>query len=240
MTRSKAHLGPETYMTIDLNAPATPDELLAIAAAEDQDTTTLDKIIRDPNTGRIISPADISDAGLNVRFELRPVKNKLATHRNGGIPVYRDAEYIVIIAPGFEKLFTSESEVTDNHKFRFPYEYEAFKKNQSTPLNGIPLALWGAVTPAQIKELEYHGIRSVEQVASLSDTVADTIRGFHALKNAAKQFIEASRDTAAANHLQAQLDEVKSAARGEIDALKDQVAQLLALNEAAEKAKAKK
>lgn len=204
----------------------TPDEMLAVLGITDgQQYSDNNGEIRNPATGRIIEGGDGSDASLNVEFALEPVLHKLETFRKGA-NVYVDMEFVTIHAPG-DRLTLIHRPVTEYDKWRFPVDYANFKKGQSAVLTGTPLSLWPLVMPAQAKELQALGIRTVEQVAALPDTNAPQFRGFYGLKVKAQQFLEQANDTAATTRLQAELDHRDAAHKAEMAAMRDQMAELL-------------
>lgn len=49
-------------------------------------------------------------------------------------------------------------------------KYEAWKKGQSAPVSGTPLAAWSGVSPQQAEILRMHGILTVEEVSKMTDT----------------------------------------------------------------------
>lgn len=87
--------------------------------------------------------------------------------------------------------------------------YDAFLKGQSIPISGVPLAAWPGVNPEQAEVLRQHGIRSVEEVRDLAESVLDRIRlpNMRDLRNQARLFIENSA-TAKAAAREAQKDAI--------------------------------
>lgn len=50
-------------------------------------------------------------------------------------------------------------------------QWEAWRSNQDVPINGTPLAAWAGVTPEQADVLRSVGLRSIEEVANLTDAI---------------------------------------------------------------------
>ncbi|MEF8758316.1 MAG: hypothetical protein V5B36_00890 [Candidatus Accumulibacter sp. UW25] len=219
----------------------TAQEQLEIMGITNESLYKEEDVIRDRYTGRIVKGPDGPDTGLNVVFSTEACLSKLKTWENGGVPQYVDMDFITITPPGLEMTFTVHRPVTDYDQWRFPVEYKAWKDGQGAILVGTPLAIWPIMTPSQIKELEVVGIRTVEQVAQLSDSVQG-IRSAAKLRQAAKDFLEQAHNTAAQGLLQQQLEESKAEHAAQIAALQAQVAELVKINAAqsAEKATAKK
>ncbi|WDR03626.1 hypothetical protein PSQ19_06030 [Devosia algicola] len=54
--------------------------------------------------------------------------------------------------------------------------YRAWKEGREVPLNGTPLAAWPGITPEQADVFRLVGIRSVEQVRDMTDTIRSKVR----------------------------------------------------------------
>jgi sulfur carrier protein ThiS len=109
--------------------------------------------------------------------------------------------------------------------------YERWKNGQEMPLSGTPLAAWNAVTPEQSEVFKTRGIRTVEEIAQLTDVhvekLGPLIPRMRDLIRQAQMFVE-SADTV---RFAASLDEKqqKIAAQDvEIAEQRTQIADLLA------------
>lgn len=78
-----------------------------------------------------------------------------------------------------------------------PY-YDRWKAGQEAPIDGTPLAAWPGATPHLVKALEPYHIRSVEDLADLTDgTLAKIpLPGIRNFRGNAKAFIAAASTTA--------------------------------------------
>lgn len=182
------------------------------------------EVVRDPITGRVIRGGDGSDANLSVSFTREAVYSKLESYKadkTGRTPKYVDMDFITIAIPGDMSTLVHRP-VTEADKWRFPKEYEVFIAGQAERVIGTPLHLWPELSPSQIKELEYHGVRSIEQLANLSDSVKGIIAGFSALRDKAKAYLtkneEAQRDSILAAEL-SKRDEELAEMRAQLEAL---------------------
>lgn len=183
--------------------------------------------VRDPLTGRFVTHKSYGgDLGLNVQFTTEPVFSKKETYLAGGVPKYVDMDFITITIPG-DKFTEVHRPVTDFDQWRFPREYEAFKRGKDAELVGTPLTMWPALTASQVAELKHQGIRTIEQLATLSDSVSGSLRGFYALKNKAQQFLDDAKDKNAAAVVRAQMDEQAERHKAEMKALEDRMAAML-------------
>lgn len=209
---------------------------LALAQVEYGDRFEADeaRAVRDINTGRIIQHPDYgSDANLLVKFTTESKFSKVETFKAGGVPKYVDMDFITIIVPGNRDL-TVHAPVTDFYQWRFKREWEAFKRGQEAVMTGTPLELWAALKPSEIDELKHQGIRTVEQLANLSDSVNGVLRNFYAMKAKAQRFLDEAKDTAANGALRAQLDEQSA----ELAAMRAQLEAVLAATKTKKKPEA--
>jgi hypothetical protein len=151
--------------------------------------------------------------------------------RQAGRPVFEDREMVRIIIPGDRRSMVVEI-VGDEHRQRWPREYEAFKAGQAAPLDGTALADWPQISRARVEELAYFHIRTVEQFASLSDDKLQSLgMGAREERERAKVFLEVARHgTAPLSRLLARVEQAEAdvarltrdltAANAEIAALK--------------------
>ena len=141
-----------------------------------------------------------------------------------GRPVYEQREFIRIIVPG-DSTNIIERLVNDQDRLDFPRQYDRFKKGQAAVIEGTPLTMWPVVNKSQVKECAYHEIQSVEQLAAASDSVCMRMgMGYTELRNKAKAWLSAAQDASIVTKMAADNDHLK----GEIEALKQQIAQLAA------------
>jgi hypothetical protein len=113
-----------------------------------------------------------------------------------GRPMYEDREYVEILIPGDRRSMAVEP-VNEEHKARWPKQYEAFRAGKEPPLEGTPLADWpnSSLTRARVEELAYFNIRTVEHLAQVNDTQLGNLgMGARGLREAARKFLEVSRD----------------------------------------------
>jgi uncharacterized coiled-coil protein SlyX len=76
--------------------------------------------------------------------------------------------------------------------------YEAWKQGREAPVDGTPIAAWPGISQEQGELLRMKGVRTVEQVAQLTDTHRQSmgIPGLHEIIDNAKRFL-ASQDKGA-------------------------------------------
>ena len=106
-----------------------------------------------------------------------------------------------------------------------PY-YKAWKNNQELPQEGTPLAAWNALTPEQAEVLRVNGIKSVEAMATLTDThiTRIPIPNMRTLIAQAKAFTTATDSNRFAAEMKA-----KDATIANLSAKIDQLAEMVAV-----------
>lgn len=145
--------------------------------------------------------------------------------KQAGRPIFEDQERVRIIIPGDRRSMVVEI-VNDEHKARWPREYEAFKAGLEAPLEGTPLADWPQVSRAQVEELAYFHIRTVEQLAGVHDGQLQQLgMGARELRERAKVFLDVAKNGMAP--LSKLVSRVE-AAEGRADALEAQLKEAMA------------
>lgn len=144
---------------------------------------------RDPNAPK--SPAI-------PQFFTEAVKLEWKSQQEGR-PIFEDREFVRILIPGDRRSMAVEP-VRDEHRRRWPREYEAFKIGLEPPQEGTPLGEWpvSLMTPARVQELAYFNIKSVEQLAGVNDAQLQSLgMGARELRERAKTWLEVARTGAA-------------------------------------------
>jgi hypothetical protein len=100
--------------------------------------------------------------------------------------------------------------------------YEAWKSGQDLPDVGTPLAAWNALTPEQAEVLKMRDVRTVEDIAEMTDAGLSRIPlpGFRKTVEAAKLFLAAQDQTRVAGDL-AKKDAEIAALRAEMDEFRE-------------------
>ena len=160
------------------------------------------------------------DEQLLVRFYPVPKENK-SKSEEAGRPIFEEREYISIMVPG-NKDSIIERPVSDLDRARFPRHYAAFKDNRAQEVEGTMLASWPGITRAQVEELRFLNIVTVEQLAGMSDTHTQKFMGLSGLKTRAKLFMEAAASNSNNEKTAAALEEKDQKIAG----LEGQIAEL--------------
>lgn len=158
-----------------------------------------------------------------ARFFLDKQQNNFKSQREGHA-VYDDVEMVEIIIPGDNKTQVT-SMVRQEHKDRWPRQYEAFKKGLEPAVDGYPIEHWAPVTAAQAANFKAVNVPTVEALAAVSDANLHALGiGARQLRDRAKAWLEQARDGEPLAKALAELENE----RAEKLALQTQVADLAA------------
>ncbi len=169
--------------------------------------------------------------GVTPVFFTQPVQNGQRTAEMGS-PQFDDQEMCMIIIAG-DQFNRVSHPVDDTIKARFPSAYARWKEGrQEQHVSGTPLREWPLMTPSMIETLKAIQIKTVEDLASVSDINIQRIPDGRAWRSRAEAWLAAAKDGAAIQKYAAEND----AMRAEIDDLKKQIADLVArMDEPSEK-----
>ena len=160
------------------------------------------------------------DDKLFVVFFLHPHKDEQKSLAEGR-PIFKDQEYIRIMVPGDKDSIVIRP-ARDMDKMRFPKQYAAFQAGEAEVQEGTPLKAWPMVTRSQVEELKFFGVHTVEHLADLADVHVAKFMGMGSLKTKAQAFIQAAKETAPLEQLNAAVDQKDA----EISALNQAVDEL--------------
>ena len=136
-----------------------------------------------------------ADDTLLVRFFKHPMENQ-AKSKEAGRPIFEDADYIEIMQPG-NKDSIIRRPATERDKNRFAEHYRKYQvRVDDEHIEGTLLSEWPGISRAQVEELSYMNIKTVEQLASVSDSNAQGILGINALRTRAADYLEAAKEAA--------------------------------------------
>lgn len=154
-----------------------------------------------------------------VEFEMVPVQNTKRTEKEG-CPQFDDVPFVKIMFPG-DKTKVVFKKATDEHKTRFPKQWEAFQRQEKQSQQGYPLEQWPILTKSEVATLKALNIFTVEALANLPDT-ALTFLGGRVYREKAQATLAKAKDEGAILAVKAENEALKA----EIDALKQQVKEI--------------
>lgn len=162
--------------------------------------------------------ANEADKVLAVRFFRHPVRDAEKSEAEGR-PIFTEKDYVEISIPGNKDHIVCHP-VSEKDKMRFPEHWRLYTARVSQEVvQGTPLEEWPGITRGQVEELRFLNVRTVEQLAAVSDANGQRIMGINSLKDKAKAYLEQAKGQSA-----------------EMDALKAQNADLMARLERLEQA----
>lgn len=164
------------------------------------------------------------NTGIFPQFFIEPKEHK-AKSLEAGRPIFVDQEYVRIVIAGDSKS-SPVHKVNQSHIDRWPDHYRAFKQGHEAPIEGTPLNQWPSISASQAAELKALNIHTVEALAQLPDTGIQRIgMGGRELVKKAVAFLEAAKDTAAAQKYAAENERL----RNDVEMLQQQIKELASL-----------
>ena len=146
-----------------------------------------------------------------------------------GRPVFKDVPFVRIVTPGdatniVDQPVWDEPRNPNSHTGRFPAEWAAFKANAKAPESGTPLDMMPGITKAQVAELKHFEVRTIEDLANLSDAHAGRFMGINGMRTQARDYLERAKGAAPDKALRAAVAQKDA----ELEALRTQMAALSA------------
>lgn len=159
-----------------------------------------------------VDNVQFGDDRLGVMFYVRSVEDKERSAAEGR-RCFKDREFIRIMIPGdrnpaADRPVQRTGTLPTDDVLRFPKQYARFKQQiEQQAHDGTPLALWPQMPASLADELRYINIFTVEQLADLADTYVGKVPMGHKWKQKAQEFVQAMKDGAVVNRLNAELEE---------------------------------
>lgn len=144
-----------------------------------------------------------NDSNLYVEFRMESVLQEFESKKEGR-PIFKDVPYLKIITPG-DKTKVVDRPVRDDDKYRFPRQWDAFSNQEKQVADGTPITEWPPLTRSEAMEFKALNIHTVEQLATLPDSSLSWLGGM-ARRKQAQAYLAASKDTAFATKMNAELD----------------------------------
>jgi len=144
-----------------------------------------------------------ADKKLYVVFYKEAIKNESQSIAQGR-PIFDEIDHIKIFSAGSRDTFVTE--VNQGYIERFPVQWARYKANQDQTITGTPLSALPWMTIGQMAEFNALNVKTVEQLATLPDSVSSKFMGFQQIKQRAQTYLDASKEAAPALKLQAELE----------------------------------
>jgi hypothetical protein len=162
---------------------------------------------------------NIQDRSLNVRFRHVPKKDEVQS-KEAGRPIFKSVEYVSISSPG-DKFNGPDRPATDYDRRRFSRQYAAFRANKTEQHVGTLLSKWPLIEAAQVEELKFFNVHTVEHLASMPDGNIPNVGNISHLKKQAADFLEMAKGNAPMVRLREEHETTKA----ELEILKRQAAE---------------
>jgi hypothetical protein len=173
----------------------------------------------------LFSRPNAGDEQLFVVFYMGTLKNESRSLEEGRL-IVDDVEAVRIMVPG-DKTSVIDRPATPTDKARFARQYALFRQGKigEEQVSGTRLKDWPFVSRAQVEELNYLGIKTVEQMANASDAI--NFPGLQALKTHARSWLATAKDSAIAaqqadliNQQNAKIEELQMAVAEQAERIK--------------------
>lgn len=151
-----------------------------------------------------------ADSGIHARFYTCMVMDETKS-AEAGRPIRVEKEFVEIIAAGNANNIIRRK-ATDEDRQRFARQYEVFNRDKEATggqLIGTTLADIPWVTKAQVSELAYMHIHTLEQLAGLDDNVCSRHAGLYDLRRKAVVAAKAASDAAPMTEMAHQMELMK-------------------------------
>lgn len=142
-------------------------------------------------------------------------------------PIFEEKIFLKKLVPGDSTLVVDrpmrEQDVED-----YPIEWARFEQKKEQKVSGTPIEVWSAISETQKAEFKALHIFTIDQFAQLADSVGNKIMGFNDLRDKAKAFIAAAKDSAVFDKIRAETDAKLAQQEEEMAQLRELVEQLSA------------
>lgn len=130
-------------------------------------------------------------AGANVKFFYAYNENEEKSLKEGR-PIFDEIPSISIQWPGMDE---TVRRIEPQDIQEYPEAYARFKANSEPISEGTPLAEWPIMNGSAMRELQYLGFRSVEQVANASDEAKRKLGTLSKFVKLAQEWLAAANST---------------------------------------------
>jgi len=145
-------------------------------------------------------------AGLNVQFFNAYNENEEKSLKEGR-PIFDEIPSISIQIPGGD---TTVRRIEPQDIQDYPEKYAAFKAGSEPVTDGTPLSEWPMMPGSAMREFQYLGFKTVEQVANASDEARRKLGTLSKFIKMAKEYLDAANsDQNSVAKLRVQLDNYK-------------------------------
>jgi hypothetical protein len=142
-------------------------------------------------------------------------------------PIFEEKIFLKKLVPGDSTLVVDRP-MREQDIDEFPIEWALFEQKKEQKVSGTPIDVWSAISETQKAEFKALHIFTIDQFAQLADSVGNKIMGFNDLRDKARAFIAAAKDSAVFDKIRAETDAKLAQQEEEMAQLRELVNQLTA------------
>ena len=142
-------------------------------------------------------------------------------------PIFEEKIFLKKLVPGDSTLVVDRP-MREQDIEEYPIEWARFEQKKEQRVSGTPIDVWSAISETQKAEFKALHIFTIDQFAQLADSVVNKIMGFNDLRDKARAFIAAAKDSAVFDKIRAETDAKLAQQEEEMAQLRELVNQLTA------------
>jgi len=120
-------------------------------------------------------------------------------------PIFEEKVFLKKLVPGDSTLVVDRP-MREQDVEEYPIEWARFEQKKEQRVSGTPIDVWSVLSETQKAELKALHIFTIDQFAQLADSVGNKIMGFNDLRDKARAFIAAAKDSAVFDKIRAETD----------------------------------
>jgi len=142
-------------------------------------------------------------------------------------PIFEEKIFLKKLVPGDSTLVVDRP-MREQDVEEYPIEWARFEQKKEQRVSGTPIDVWTVISETQKAEFKALHIFTIDQFAQLADSVGNKIMGFNDLRDKARAFIAAAKDSAVFDKIRAETDAKLAQQEEEMAQLRELVNQLTA------------
>jgi len=142
-------------------------------------------------------------------------------------PIFEEKIFLKKLVPGDSTLVVDRP-MREQDVEEYPIEWARFEQKKEQRVSGTPIDVWTVISETQKAEFKALHIFTIDQFAQLADSVGNKIMGFNDLRDKARAFIVAAKDSAVFDKIRAETDAKLAQQEEEMAQLRELVNQLSA------------
>jgi hypothetical protein len=161
-----------------------------------------------------------------VFFHAKQVQNAFKTVQENR-PIFEEKIFLKKLVPGDSTLIVDRPMRPADIE-EFPIEWARFEQKKENRVAGTPLDAWPVLSETQKAEFRALNIFTIDQFAQLPDSVGNKIMGFNDLRDKARTFILAAKDSVMMDNVRAETEKIMQAQAAELAELRAMIGELTA------------